>query len=88
MHTYTWYQWLTFFYLYCFFGWIFESAYVSLLKRRFVNRGFLRIPMHPLYGSGAVMCMWYLNRSRRLFLTWFSGVTGRPSWNTSAAGQG
>ena len=40
MYTYTWYQWLTFFYLYCFFGWIFESAYVSLKQKRFVNRGF------------------------------------------------
>ena len=29
MYTYTWYQWLTFFYLYCFFGWIFGSTYVS-----------------------------------------------------------
>lgn len=57
MHVYTWYQWLTFFYLYCFFGWIFESSYVSILKRRFVNRGFLRIPMLPLYGSGAVMML-------------------------------
>lgn len=57
MHVYTWYQWLIFFYLYCFFGWIFESSYVSILKRRFVNRGFLRIPMLPLYGSGAVMML-------------------------------
>lgn len=24
MYTYTWYQWLAFFYLYCFFGWIFR----------------------------------------------------------------
>ena len=55
MYTYTWYQWLTFFYLYCFFGWIFESTYVSLKQKRFVNRGFLRLPMLPLYGSGAVM---------------------------------
>lgn len=47
MYTYTWYQWLAFFYLYCFFGWIFESTYVSLKKKRFVNRGFLRLPMLP-----------------------------------------
>ena len=47
MYTYTWYQWLTFFYLYCFFGWIFESTYVSLKQKRFVNRGFLRLPMLP-----------------------------------------
>ena len=58
MYTYTWYQWLAFFYLYCFFGWIFESTYVSLKKKRFVNRGFLRLPMLPLYGSGAVMMLW------------------------------
>ena len=45
MHVYTWYQWLIFFYLYCFFGWIFESSYVSILKRRFVNRGFLRLSL-------------------------------------------
>ena len=49
MYTYTWYQWLTFFYLYCFLGWIFESSYVSILQRRPVNRGFLRIPLLPLY---------------------------------------
>ena len=34
MYTYTWYQWLTFFYLYCFLGWIFESSYVSILQHR------------------------------------------------------
>ena len=58
MYTYTWYQWLAFFYLYCFFGWIFESTYVSLKQKRLVNRGFLRLPMLPLYGSGAVMMLW------------------------------
>lgn len=58
MYTYTWYQWLSFFYIYSFFGWIFESAYVSVLKRRFVNRGFLRLPLLPLYGFGAVIILW------------------------------
>ena len=77
MHVYTWYQWLTFFYLYCFFGWIFESSYVSILKRRFVNRGFLRIPMLPLYGSGAVMMLVESEPFQdSLLLTWVSGVIG------------
>ena len=58
MYTYSWYQWLSFFYIYCFFGWIFESAYVSLKSRRLVNRGFLRLPMLPLYGTGAIMMLW------------------------------
>ena len=77
MYTYTWYQWLTFFYLYCFFGWIFESTYVSLKQKRFVNRGFLRLPMLPLYGSGAVMMLWVsLPFQDSLTLTYISGVIG------------
>ena len=55
MYTYTWYQWLAFFYVYCFLGWIFESTYVSLKQKRLVNRGFLRLPMLPLvYISGFI----------------------------------
>lgn len=77
MYTYTWYQWMTFFYVYCFFGWIFESAYVSILQKRLVNRGFLRIPMLPIYGSGAVMMLWVsIPVQDSLFLTWLSGVIG------------
>ncbi len=58
MYTYAWYHWITFFYLYCFFGWIFESTYVSFKQHHFVNRGFLRLPMLPLYGSGAILLLW------------------------------
>lgn len=58
MYNYHWYQWLAIFYIYCFFGWIFESTYVSLRKHCFINRGFLRVPMLPLYGTGAVMMLW------------------------------
>mgnify|MGYP001154254082 FL=1 len=77
MYTYTWYQWLTFFYLYCFFGWIFESAYVSLKQKRFVNRGFLRLPMLPLYGTGAVMMLWVsLPFKSSLVMVYISGVIG------------
>ena len=58
MYEYGWYQWLAFFYIYCFFGWLFESYYVSVKKGHFVNRGFLRLPMLPIYGTGAVMMLW------------------------------
>lgn len=54
MYTYNIMQWLMFFYTYCFFGWCFESAYVSIKKRRLVNRGFLNGPFLPLYGFGAI----------------------------------
>ena len=75
MYEYSWYQWLTFFFIYCFFGWIFESTYVSLKKRQFLNRGFLRLPLLPLYGTGAVMMLWVsLPVKDNLFLVYVSGV--------------
>ncbi len=74
MYTYAWYHWLTFFYIYCFFGWIFESAYVSAKTKHLVNRGFLRLPMLPLYGTGAVMMLWVsLPVKSNLFLVYISG---------------
>ena len=72
---YTWYQWLSFFYIYCFAGWIFESAYVSIRQKRLVNRGFLRLPLLPLYGTGAVMMLWVSLPFRdSLLLVYLSGV--------------
>ncbi len=57
MYVYTITQWLLFFFVYCFFGWIFESAYVSVRKRKFVNRGFMHGPFLPLYGFGAILIL-------------------------------
>lgn len=51
---FTWDEWLTFFFLYAFVGWIWESCYVSVMERHLVNRGFLRLPLIPLYGFGAI----------------------------------
>lgn len=58
MYSYHFREWLSFFYFYCIFGWCFESTYVSLKSRRPVNRGFLRGPWLPLYGSGAILVLW------------------------------
>lgn len=52
--AYPWPQWLLFFYVYCFLGWCFESALVSVAQRRPVNRGFLKGPFLPIYGTGAI----------------------------------
>ena len=57
MFHYEFCQWLSFFYLNCIFGWCFESTYVSLKQHCFVNRGFLKGPWLPLYGSGAVLVL-------------------------------
>lgn len=47
-------DWVLLFYIYCFIGWCFETTFVSICKRRFVNRGFLFGPMLPIYGFGAL----------------------------------
>lgn len=58
MYSYHFREWLSFFYFYCIFGWCFESTYVSLKNHRPVNRGFLKGPWLPLYGSGAILVLW------------------------------
>jgi uncharacterized membrane protein len=47
-------SWLVYFYFYCVCGWIFESSYVSIKNKKWMNRGFMKGPWLPLYGSGAV----------------------------------
>ncbi len=55
MSGYTVFQWLFFFYVYCIVGWIWESSFCSVRARRFTNRGFMKGPVIPIYGSGAVV---------------------------------
>ena len=54
---YTFSTWLFFFYFYCFLGWVWETCYVSVLKAKWVNRGFMRGPFLPIYGSGAIVVL-------------------------------
>lgn len=77
MFGYNGVQWLFFFYFYCFAGWCFESVYVSIKSRKWVNRGFMRGPFLPLYGSGAIM-MLVVSRPYvdNIWLTYISGVIG------------
>lgn len=58
MYVYHFREWLTFFYFYCMAGWCFESVYVSLRQGRWTNRGFMRGPWLPIYGSGAICVLW------------------------------
>ncbi len=77
MYSYTMVQWLFFFYFYCLFGWCFESSYVSLKSRHLVNRGFMRGPFLPLYGSGAIMMLVVsMPFQHNLALTYIAGCIG------------
>ena len=77
MFNYNGVQWLFLFYFYCLAGWCFESVYVSLKSRKWVNRGFMRGPFLTLYGSGAIM-MLVVSRpfADDVLLTYIAGVIG------------
>ena len=77
MYGYSWIQWVFLFYFYSFVGWCVESTYVSLKKRKFVNRGFIRGPFLPLYGSGGLMMLIVsMPFQDNLILTWAAGCVG------------
>lgn len=77
MYSYTAIQWLFFFYFYCFFGWCFESTVVSVSNKKLVNRGFMRGPFLPLYGSGAIMMLVVsMPFQDHIVLTYIAGCIG------------
>ena len=72
---YALHQWLLLFYIYCFIGWIWESCYVSLKNHKLVNRGFLKGPLLPIYGWGAMaVLMSTLTVKRNLVLVFIIGM--------------
>lgn len=72
MYQYTITQWILFFMIYCFAGWVFESTYVSLHEKHLVNRGFLTGPVIPIYGCGALTMLFaglpFINTPALVFL--------------------
>ncbi|MBS6195621.1 MAG: hypothetical protein KH828_08580 [Clostridiales bacterium] len=48
------YHMLSWFIVYSFLGWVWESCYVSVKNRKWVNRGFVSGPFVTIYGVGAV----------------------------------
>ena len=57
------------FFIYSFFGWIYESTYVSIRKRTWINRGFLNGPIIPIYGFGATFFYIMFFNSHMVHLT-------------------
>lgn len=49
------YDYILYFYIYSFFGWLVESIYCSTLEQKIINRGFLNGPICPVYGVGALV---------------------------------
>lgn len=62
-------QYIFSFFVYAFLGYLCEVVYCSISQRKLVNRGYLYMPICPIYGCGAVIIllsmlpianMWYL----------------------------
>lgn len=74
-----WVQWCLYFFLYAFAGWVWESAYVSVLSQHWVNRGFLQGPFIPIYGFGALLILLMTHSVRHqvaaVFLVGMIGAT-------------
>lgn len=77
MYSYSFPQWLLFFFIYCVVGWCIESTIVSVSDRRLTNRGFLRGPMLPIYGFGAIVILFATLPVRgHPFLVYVFGMAG------------
>lgn len=48
------------FFIYSILGWAVESAYCSVLSKRWINRGFLNGPFCPVYACGALAVVFLL----------------------------
>ena len=77
MYQYTTLQWILFFIIYCLCGWIWETCYVSVKEKKFVNRGFLYGPWIPIYGSGAIIILLStIPVKEQLWLVYIFGMLG------------
>lgn len=59
------------FFIYSILGWAMESIYVSILQKKFVDRGFLIGPYCPIYGCGSLIITLYLEQYKNNVLTVF-----------------
>ncbi|HEX3038212.1 MAG TPA: putative ABC transporter permease [Oscillospiraceae bacterium] len=61
--------------IYSFIGWVCETIFCSVPKKKFVDRGFLNGPFCPIYGFGALIVIDILSPfEENVFLLFFSSV--------------
>lgn len=70
-------MWFLYFVIYSFLGWICEVIYCSIPAKKFINRGFLKGPICPVYGFGAVFVIYImtsLNIKSPILIFIFGGI--------------
>ncbi|MDD3217930.1 MAG: putative ABC transporter permease [Lachnospiraceae bacterium] len=69
------YHILAWFFIYSFFGWVWESCYVSFKQRKWINRGFVTGPCLTIYGAGAIgVYMTLKGLPKNIILLYIGGV--------------
>ena len=53
-------EWILYFFIYSFLGWVCECIYCGVPAKKFINRGFLAGPYCPIYGCGALAVIYTL----------------------------
>lgn len=62
------------FYIYSFIGWCAGVIANALRRRRFVNTGFLNIPLCPIYGiMGVAYCIFLPELTNKIFFLFLGG---------------
>ena len=68
------YNIIHYFFIYSILGWLIESIYMSFCEKKIVNRGFIKGPICPIYGIGALTVFFVLRRfSGNYVLLFFVG---------------
>lgn len=69
------YHMINWFIIYSFFGWGWETFYVSIKQGEFINRGFISGPFCTIYGCGAIAVYTILKPAEgNLFILFFGGI--------------
>lgn len=75
----TFFQLITYFVVYSFLGWVFESTVRTICEKKLINTGFLIGPFCPIYGFGAITMIVFFNELKDskilLFLVSFIVLT-------------
>lgn len=71
----------TYFLLYSFLGWVMESIFRSIIEQKIINTGFLKGPICPIYGIGAFIMAFILNRlSNNIIILFFASMIILTIW--------
>ena len=55
------FKYIIYFMIYACLGWLCEVVYCSIINKKFINRGFLILPICPIYGFGGLFVILLLN---------------------------